>query len=65
MARRYSRVSNYIVGQTVRMLVFGAVGFIAALVLLPRAPFIHTQQELAIGCLVVAFLAAMMGKRYT
>jgi uncharacterized membrane protein YeaQ/YmgE (transglycosylase-associated protein family) len=65
MGRHYSRVSNYAIGQTVRIIVFGIVGFMGARLLLPRLGLVHTAQDLTIGCVIAAVLLAAVAKRYT
>jgi hypothetical protein len=65
MARRHSRVSNYALGQLVRMAVFGGAGFAVARLVLPRGSFIHAPQQLTLGCWIAAIVMAVFARRYT
>jgi hypothetical protein len=65
MPRRYSRISNYAVGQSVRMIVFFLFGFLAAWYLLPRFGLILTQNQLGFASVVVGFVCGSLAKRYT
>lgn len=65
MGRRYSRVSNYSIGRTVRALVFFVVGAWLASIILPRTGLVHSQQEVLIVALIVGFVMASFAKKYT
>jgi hypothetical protein len=65
MARRYSRVSNYRIGQSVRGIVFGMAGFVGCMWLLPRARPLMQPEQVALISIIVAVVAALFAKRYT
>ena len=63
--RRYSAVSNYSIGQFVRMLFGFVVGFGLTEIILPRLGIVHTRDELLIASMVVGVLLALVAKRHT
>lgn len=65
MGRRYSAISNYAIGQSVRILVVFFVGGALTWVILPMTGIIHTQDEQIVSSLVVAFVLAAVAKRHT
>ena len=65
MGRRYSRVSNYAIGQTVRSIVFFIAGGGLALVILPQTGMFHSQQDVLVVALIIGFVLAAFARRYT
>jgi hypothetical protein len=65
MGGRYSRVSNYAIGQTVRAIVFFFVGFGLVLAILPRTGMFHSQQDVLVVAVIIGFILAAFAKRYT
>jgi hypothetical protein len=65
MARRYSRVSNYSIGQTVRALVFFLIVFGGSMWILPRTRWMLTPQQSLIVSFIFGAVAAAFARRYT
>jgi hypothetical protein len=65
MGRRYSAISNYAIGQNVRMFVVFIVGGALTWVLLPMTGIIHTQDEQIVSSLIVAVVLMAIAKRHT
>ncbi len=65
MGRRYSRVSNYSIGQTVRAIVFFLLGAGLALMILPGTGWLRSQQEVQVAAVVIGLVLATLAKRHT
>jgi hypothetical protein len=64
-SRRYSAISNYRIGQRVRMLVVFVVGFLLALFILLRTGIVHNRDQAVIGGGIFGAVVAMVAKRHT
>ena len=62
MARRYSKVSNYALGKSFRMVMGAVLGFVMTWNIVPRLTFINPNHLLLLSLLVGVMLASVAAR---